>query len=89
MCDMVEDSAIANFETARLDDGFIDNEIARQKEQRILPSLGGVRVYVVGARGEPLHRAALTEQFWRRYFAETGAQLAPGAYSRALPNIGE
>jgi hypothetical protein len=89
MCDMVEDSALANFETMRLDDAFIEKEIARQQEQRILPALRGVRVYVVGARGEPLERAAMMEQFLRQYFAAAGAEVTPGAYSRALPSFGE
>lgn len=89
LSDMVEDSETANFEGGRLDKAFVGKEIGRQRQMGILPDLRGVEVFVAGVRGEPVDRAAAIEQFWRAYFAETGAVVGPGAISRALPSFGE
>lgn len=87
--DMIEDSDVANFERARLDDSFIVGEIARQRDAGILPDLSGVRVFAAGASAETMQRAAAVERFWREYFASTGASMGPGDYSRALPEFDE
>jgi hypothetical protein len=87
LCDMVEDSDVANFEKDRLDDAVIANLIGRHQSAGILPALSGIRVFVAGARAQPLQQAAAIERFWKQYFAATGAVLA--AYSRALPAFEE
>ena len=87
LSDMLEDSNEADFEAMQLSDAAIAKELARQQQQQIVPDLRGVRVFVAGASGEPLERAAALERFWRRYFQEAGALIDPGGYSRAVPNF--
>jgi hypothetical protein len=89
LCDMIEDSGVADFQRVHIDDSFIKKEIARQRRTGVLPNLRGVRVFVVGTRAEPLQRAAAIERFWRQYFAATGAVIPSGGYSRALPTFNE
>ncbi len=87
LSDMIEESDLANFTHARLDDTFIRKEISRQQKAGILPDLHGVRVFVAGADAATLERAAAIERFWKQYFEATGAVMDPGGYSRALPKF--
>jgi hypothetical protein len=89
LSDMVEDSEIANFEKARLDEAFVQREISRQQAAGMLPNLRGVRVYVAGAHADSLERGAAIEKFWLAYFAAAGAVLDPGWYSRTIPRLGD
>lgn len=88
LSDMVEDSETADFEHARLDKAFVEKMVAQQRENGTLPNLQGVTVFAAGVRGSPVDRAAAIEQFWRGYFEAAGANVGPGAISRALPSFG-
>jgi len=82
LSDMVEDSGVANLEKAQIDDQFIDRQIARFRQEGILPALQGVSVYAAGVVASPPAKSASIERFWRRFFQEAGAQLR--SYGRNL-----
>ena len=76
LSDMVERSSRLNVTRASSGDG-------------LLPDLGGVSVYVVGAgvvsdAEMPADRSLAIESFWRTYFARAGADLPTGRYGAAL-----
>lgn len=88
MSDMIE-TAFVNLRSRRIDDSFIEKEIARQRNEHLLADLAGVDVWVVGARADDPIYAASIERFWRSLFAAAGATLGPGCYCRVLVNFDE
>lgn len=72
---MIEDSSLYNFSKSVPDENS-DEEIVRslRKDERI-PELPGVKVYVAGARNLDVEKGIAIREFWKRYFAETGAEL--------------
>ena len=87
-------------ELVRPEGGFPHGEITRRATRRIiatdrrhklLPSLAGVRLWIVGPGQNPNRaneRNVQIEQFWRRYGAATGAQttVLPDPTQLALPS---
>lgn len=81
--DMLEESADGNFRLRPPSEQASADLIARLRKAGRVPDLTGVRVQVLGARAPSSTAMLLVEGFWRKFFAETGAELRPGDYSRA------
>lgn len=72
LTDAVEESDLANFARTAPNETAIASVLQKAKKAGLVPDLQGVNVSLVGAGGS--HYAEI-EQFWRAYFAETGATL--------------
>ena len=72
LTDGVEESATANFARSAPNGAVIASVLQKAKKAGLVPDLQGVNVSLVGAGGS--HYAGI-EQFWRAYFAETGATI--------------
>lgn len=81
--DMLEESEEGNFRIRPPREQASNDLIARLRIAGRLPDLAGVRVQVLGARAASSTAMLLVERFWRKFFAETGAELRSGDYSRA------
>lgn len=84
LSDMIEDSAMANFGVMRLSPEAVERQLKDLHTKQLIPVLKGVEIYVAGATASPPERASNIERFWRRYFEDAGANMAPGAYGRTL-----
>ena len=67
----------------------IDGTVAELQAQGLVPDLGGVEVYVVGAgvaSGDELPGAMIVtiQRFWEALFAAAGSELRPERYGAAL-----
>jgi hypothetical protein len=82
--DMVQDADGLNFERAPLDETARHKLLATLKSGGRIPSLSGVRVYVVGGGGPTLERARNIREFWLALFNEAGAELLPEHYGGPL-----
>ncbi len=82
--DMIEESTTANFARDNLSDVQVERIIAKHKQQGILPSLTGVKVYVAGAAHPDTERYNRIRNFWLKYFKETGANLEEHNYGAAF-----
>jgi hypothetical protein len=92
--DMIEESGRYNFQTQRVSDATIQHILNDEKQNKRLPDLTGVRVYVVGAGSSNYQRSTASsfaeiEDFWLRYFREVGADLPKERYGAALLNFDE
>lgn len=89
--DMIEASNRYNFQRQTLDESERQRIIAAEKNQRLLPDLAGVCVYVVGAAVSD-QRTSLAfeniESFWIEYFRAAGGDLTKDRYG-ALLSFGE
>lgn len=81
--DMLEESKDGNFRLRPPSEQSSTDLIARLRTAGRIPDLTGVRVQVLGARAASSTAMVQVEAFWRQFFAETGAELRPGDYSRA------
>ncbi len=88
--DMIEQSDRYDFSSVDLSQpSAVDAIIARERREKRMPSLAGVRVYVVGAGaarkgGLSPARIAAIRSFWFRYFQATGADLSTERYGTVL-----
>ena len=89
MSDMQEDSPLARLEKTQLTRAFAESVIKRHEEAALLPSLKGVRVYVVGAHGRTAKQTVEIEEFWKRYFEKTGAIIPAGGMGITLAQFDE
>ena len=81
LSDMIEESPLANFEREKVTPGVTERVLGQLRQRRLLPSLSGVQVHVVGASGRSAEHMMQVKGFWLAYFAAAGAQV--GSYGRA------
>lgn len=81
LSDMVEESRNHNFKTNPPAKPVADKIIEDHKKSGFLPSLKGVRVYVIGAGGGSNYETI--KNFWLRYLNETGALCDESTYGRS------
>lgn len=81
MSDMVEDSQSYNFEKEKLTDNRITEIIAKERKAGHLPDLKNVEVYAIKNATvlSKLDHGAI-QNFWLRYFQETGARIDKAHY---------
>lgn len=84
LSDMVQDSKEYNFERVRLTDKYISNVIRQRRQQKLIPNLADVKVYVAGASADNSKKFRAIEKFWSRYFAEAGANFSSHRYGHSL-----
>ncbi len=85
MSDMMEDSDVYNFEKQKLPDSKVDEIISTRKEKGLLPSLSGVKVYVVGSNAPSVEKYNDIKNFWFKYLKEAGAVIEAENYSSSCP----
>ena len=84
LSDMVQDSEEYNFERSRIDDKYVSDLIRYRHQQKLVPNLAEVKVYVAGASADDSRKFRAIQQFWSRYFAETGADYSTHRYGHSL-----
>jgi len=84
LSDMVQDSKEYNFERSRIDDKYVNDLIRYRHQQKLIPNLAEVKVYVAGASADDSRKFRAIQQFWSRYFAETGADYSIHRYGHSL-----
>ncbi|MHB8841860.1 MAG: hypothetical protein ACYC56_08765, partial [Candidatus Aquicultor sp.] len=82
--DMYHQSTDYNFMEKPLVPERIDEIISAEENNRGLPSLNGVKVYVVGARSNSSRKFLLVRNFWILYFEQCGARLSKDDYGKRL-----
>lgn len=81
MSDMVEDSQNYNFEKEKLTDKRITEIIAKERKAGRLPDLKNVQVYAIkNATAQSKLDHGAIQNFWLRYFQETGARIDKAHY---------
>lgn len=88
LSDMIEESKDINFRKTSLTADFTDKLIARQKAAHSFPDLRGIKIFVVGAGGDPKNSAKYPEvkEFWMKYLTQAGA--VDVSYGRTAIDIG-
>jgi hypothetical protein len=81
LSDMIEESPVANFEREKVTPALTERVLGQLRQRKLLPTLAGVQVHVVGAAGRSAEHMAQVKAFWLAFFAATGAQV--GSYGRA------
>jgi hypothetical protein len=81
---MVQDSKEYKFEKTRVTDKYISDIIRYRKQQKLVPNLAGVKVYIAGASAADSAKFRSIEKFWARYFAVTGADFSTHRYGHSL-----
>lgn len=85
LSDMFHASEDLNLETARVNEGFIEQTISRLKNRGDIADLNGVSIYVAGATARTDDEYKLIKRFWERVFQEAGGTLK--SYGRPLVNF--
>jgi hypothetical protein len=84
LSDMIQDSKEYNFTRVKITDNYIDKLIRYRRKHNLIPSLTDVKVYVAGASGADSNKFRSVENFWARYFAESGADFSRHRYGHSL-----
>ena len=84
LSDMLQDSKEYKFERTRITDKYISDLIRYRQQQKMVPNLAGVKVYVAGASASDSVKFRTIEKFWARYFAVTGADFSTHRYGHSL-----
>jgi hypothetical protein len=82
LSDMLEESKDINFLRTELRPAKIDAVIDQRKKAGLMPNLSGVRVFVAGAAAPTTAKFNEVKQFWLKFIASSGAQMADENYSR-------
>jgi len=84
LSDMIQDSKEYNFTRVKITDNYIDKLIRYRRKHNFIPNLTDVKVYVAGASGADPNKFRSVENFWARYFAESGADFSRHRYGHSL-----
>lgn len=84
MSDMLESSRQYDFEKTPLNEGQNKAILGDLKQRKLIPNLGGVVVYVAGARTRSMQQRNMVRSFWLQYFQEAGAKADPNRYGAEL-----
>jgi hypothetical protein len=84
LSDMVQDSKEYNFERSDITEKYINDLIRYRHQQKLIPDLSGVKVYVAGASADDSRKFRSIERFWSIYFAKTGADYSTHRYGHSL-----
>lgn len=72
---MINESADADFEKIDPEESLADSLIAFLRRDGKLPNLEGTTIFVTGRTGRDAHQVETVQEFWTKYFRETGADL--------------
>jgi hypothetical protein len=84
---MIEDSKEYKFDKDKMTDEYIHKIIRHRRENNLIPSLTGVKVYVAGASAADSNTFRAIQTFWTRYFTESGADFSAYRYGHSLINF--
>jgi hypothetical protein len=87
LSDMIEDSKEYNFDKDKMTDEYINNIIRDRRNNKLMPNLTGVKVYVAGASANDSNKFRAVQTFWTRYFTESKADFSPHRYGHSLINF--
>ncbi len=87
LSDMIQDSKEYKFDKDKITDEYIHKIIRHRRENNLIPSLTGVKIYVAGASAADSNTFRAIQTFWTRYFAESGADFSPYRYGHSLINF--
>ncbi len=87
LSDMIQDSKEYKFDKDKITDEYIHKIIRHRRENNLVPSLTGVKVYVAGATAADSNTFRAIQTFWTRYFTESGADFSPYRYGHSLINF--
>lgn len=87
--DMREDSQSYNFDNENLNTARIRKIIEQERSRNNLPDLSNVKIYVAGANAPTTTKYNQIQEFWLKYFEETGALIEPHRYSSLLLKFDE
>jgi hypothetical protein len=87
LSDMIQDSKEYKFDKDKMTDEYINKIIRHRRENNLMPSLTGVKVYVAGASAADSNTFRAIQAFWARYFAESQADFSPYRYGHSLINF--
>jgi hypothetical protein len=84
LSDMIQDSREYNFERVKVTNAYATRIIKDRKKKKLIPNLRTVKVYVAGASASTSKKFRSIENFWKRYFAVTGADFSLQRYGHSL-----
>jgi hypothetical protein len=87
LSDMIQDSKEYKFDSDKITGEYINKIIQYRQENKLMPNLKGVRVYVAGASAADSGQFRAVQTFWARYFGECGADFSPHRYGHSLINF--
>ncbi|MCD6116125.1 hypothetical protein J7K93_03845, partial [bacterium] len=89
MSDMLEDSKLYRFTKENLTDTRITSIISAEEENKRIPDLKGVKVYVTGAIAGNSQKYFQVRNFWYKYMEKCGAVLSHENYGSNLIRFDE
>ena len=84
LSDMIQDSKEYNFARVKITGNYINKVIRYRRKHNLIPNLTGVKVNVAGTSGADSNKFRSLENFWARYFAESGADFSRHRYGYSL-----
>jgi hypothetical protein len=84
LSDMIQDSKEYNFDRTKVTNAYTTRIIKYRKKKKLIPDLKTVKVYVAGASASDSKKFRSIENFWKRYFAATGADFSLQRYGHSL-----
>jgi hypothetical protein len=87
LSDMIQDSKDYKFDKDKITDEYIHQVIRYRRDNKLMPNLAGVKVYVAGASAADSYKFRTIQAFWAHYLAESGADFSPHRYGHSLINF--
>ena len=87
LSDMIQDSKEYQFDKNNITNDYVAAVIRHRQENKLMPDLAGVKVYVAGASAADSDKYRSIQIFWTRYFTESGADFSPYRYGHSLINF--
>jgi len=84
LSDMIQDSKEYKFDRDDITSRYISQTIRVRQQNNLIPKLNGVKVYVAGATAADPGKFRSIQNFWARYFDESGADFSPHRYGHSL-----
>ncbi len=84
LSDMIQDSKEFKFDKVNLNNQYIADVIKIRRQQKAIPDLTAVKIYVAGASAKSTKKFRSIEKFWTKYFSVTGADFSKHRYGHSL-----
>lgn len=87
LSDMIQDSKEYQFDKSVITSDYVNTVIRHRRQNKLMPDLTGVKVYVAGASAADSHKYRSIQTFWDHYFTASGADFSPYRYGHSLINF--
>ncbi|MCK5096820.1 MAG: hypothetical protein KAR45_01890, partial [Desulfobacteraceae bacterium] len=84
LSDMIQDSKEYKFDRVRITNKYIADVIKIRTQQKLIPNLSNVKIYVAGASAPNSKKFRAIELLWTRYFEACGAAFSTHRYGHSL-----